>query len=246
MGAIEAVYREAYAHVRQRAGLRARRVDFRVHFYPYAGLTSTIFRRRDHYEVRLSDILEEASVRVHFSLALILLSRIDPRYRATPAEQEPYEAWTKRPEVQEAMSRVRAARGSKRTVPPEGDVYDLRRMYRRLNREYFQARLPEVELGWSEQEARSRFGHHDEDLGHIVLNRRLDSEDVPERVVEYVLYHEMLHVKHGIGRDDGGRRVMHPRAFQQDERRFEGCREAEAFLRHLASGKRGRRRTPNA
>ncbi len=245
MSAIEAVYREAYAHARQRARLRPRRVAFRVRFYPYAGLTSTIFKRRDHYEVRLSDILEDAPVRVHFSLALVLLSRIDARYEVTPQEQEPYEAWARRPAVQEAMGRVRADRGSKRTLPPEGDVYDLRRMFRRLNRAYFRARLPEVSLGWSEQEARTRFGHHDEDLGHIVLNRRLDSTDVPERVVEYVLYHEMLHVKHGIGRDDEGRRVMHPKAFKEDERRFDGWREAEAYLSHLAS-RRTRRRTPNA
>lgn len=246
MGAIEAVYREAYAHARQRAGLRARRVDFRIRFHPYAGLTSTIFRRRDHYEVRLSDMLEDAPVRVHFSLALILLSRIDPRYEATVEEHAPYETWARGPAVQEAMGKVRAARGSKRTRPPAGRVYDLRPIYRRLNRSYFGARLPEVELAWSEREARTRFGHHDEDLGHIVLNRRMDAPDVPERVVEYVLYHEMLHVKHGIGRDDDGRRVMHPRAFKRDERRFKGWREAEAFLSHLAGGGRGRRRTPNA
>ena len=63
-------------------------------------------------------------------------------------------------------------------------MHDLRSLYRRLNREYFAAALPEVELGWSEGSSRTRFGHHDEDLGTIVINRRLDGENVPPTVVD--------------------------------------------------------------
>lgn len=248
--ALEAVYREAYAHARQRAALRARRVDVRVRFYPYAGLTSTIFKRKDHYDVRLADILETAPLKVHFSLALILLAKIDHRYRVTAKEAEPYEAWSRRPEILERHSDSRRRRSRKRMRPPEGEVHDLRALYRRLNREYFEAMLPEVELGWSLRASRTRFGHHDQDLGAIVLNRRLDANDAPQHVVAYVLYHEMLHVKHGIGMDDAGRRVMHPASFKKDERAFPSHRTAERFLGRLAAQKgparRARRRPPNA
>jgi predicted metal-dependent hydrolase len=239
--ALEALYRDAYAHLRKRAGLRARRTDFRVRFYPYAGLTSTIFKRREHFEVRLADLLEHAPMSVHYSLALVLIAKIDGRFRVTPAEQEVYEAWSRQPDVLKRHGEVRRRRGRKRMLSPEGKVYDLRALYRRLNREYFDALLPEVELGWSEGSSRTRFGHHDEDLGSIVLNRRLDSKDVPRRVVAYVLYHEMLHVRFGIGMDDAGRRVMHPPAFKREERRFPAYRSAERLLARMAAGRRRHR-----
>jgi hypothetical protein len=228
--------------------MRARRVDFRVRFYPYAGLTSTIHKREDHYEVKLADILESAPLKVHYALAAILLGKMEKRLQPSAAHTEAYEVWARRPDVLERHSKTRQARARKRTLrPPQGQVHDLKALYRRLNREYFGAVLPEVELGWSAQAGRTRFGYHDSDLGTIVINRRLDEQDVPAIVVAYVLYHEMLHVKHGIGFSDDGRRVMHPPQFKADERLFPAYASAERHLARLArERRRATRRAPKS
>jgi hypothetical protein len=66
-----------------------------------------------------------------------------------------------------------------------------------------------------------------------VISRSLDVPEVPEFLVEYVLYHEMLHVKHRP-RIISGRRINHHAAFRADERRFAYYAEAMAYLDRLA------------
>ena len=63
-----------------------------------------------------------------------------------------------------------------------------------------------------------------------LVSRSLDREGVPPGVLDYVMYHEMLHIRHG-SEYSGGRRRIHTGEFRSDERRFEGWREAEAWLR---------------
>lgn len=244
MGRLDALYREVWDRHRRRAGMRELVRDFRVSFRPYAGFKANIRHRDGHFDVRISDVLQDAPMSVHESLAMDLVGQLHARYQLRPQDRAAYDEWVHRPENLARHSEARRQRGRRQHLGPQGDHYDLETMYRRLNREYFDALLPTVRLGWSVQRSRTRFGYHDGDLDLIVLNRRLDSPEVPEDVVAFVLYHEMLHVKHGIGRRDDGRRSLHPPAFQADERRFPGQREADAFLTGLA-GQRPRKRLRN-
>jgi hypothetical protein len=61
----------------------------------------------------------------------------------------------------------------------------------------------------------------------------LDSNDVPDYVVEYVLYHEMLHIKHPA-RLINGRRHRHTSAFRFDERKFVDYEKAQQWIERLA------------
>ena len=51
--------------------------------------------------------------------------------------------------------------------------------------------------------------------------------------MEYILYHEMLHIKHPA-RLINGRRYYHTSAFRQDERRFPHYEQAQRWLERLA------------
>jgi hypothetical protein len=62
-----------------------------------------------------------------------------------------------------------------------------------------------------------------------VISRALDHPDIPQFVLEYVLYHEMLHVKHPPGRRQG-RTVYHSSAFREDEKQFERFTDATKWL----------------
>jgi predicted metal-dependent hydrolase len=52
---------------------------------------------------------------------------------------------------------------------------------------------------------------------------------VPRYVVEYVLFHEMLHIHHPT-KHVNGRRYNHTPAFRRDERKFSHYKEAEEWI----------------
>jgi len=54
----------------------------------------------------------------------------------------------------------------------------------------------------------------------------------PRYAVEYLLYHEMLHLKHPV-KLRGLRRCVHPRAFKDEEKLFPQLKEAQAFIKRL-------------
>jgi len=55
---------------------------------------------------------------------------------------------------------------------------------------------------------------------------------VPAYVLEYIVYHEMLHLKHPV-KLRGSRRCVHSAEFQAEEKLFPGVAEANAFLKRL-------------
>jgi len=59
-----------------------------------------------------------------------------------------------------------------------------------------------------------------------------DSRKVPRYVLDYVMYHELLRIKHGIGYSEGKRRA-HTKAFREDERKFARYNQARDWLRSL-------------
>ena len=206
---------------------------FDIMFRPYAALRSNI--RYDCearcMRARLSDLLLAAPPEVLEALATMLLSRLyDKRVPATA--RRAYGGWVYSARTQERMLEARRARGSKRMLPAQGRFRDLDLLFDSLNQRFFQASLRKPELGWSDQASRRRLGHFDPAHDAIVVSSILDSPDVPVLALEYVLYHEMLHVKHPC-RFGGGGRCVHTEEFRADERRFSGYEEARRVLRAI-------------
>jgi predicted metal-dependent hydrolase len=65
-----------------------------------------------------------------------------------------------------------------------------------------------------------------------VLSRIFDHPSVPAYAVEYIVYHEMLHLKHPV-RLRGSRRCVHSAEFQAEEKLFPELANAKAFLKSL-------------
>lgn len=211
-----------------------------VQFYPYTGLSSTIRLREGRIYVRLSDILRQAPPEVLYALACILIAKL---YRLKPSKDHEriYREYTLRPSVVEASESTRRERGYKMTTSPRGNVYDLDEIFSDLNARYFADRLDRPNLSWSQRRTRRVLGHHDHIHDAIVVSRTLDDPRIPRFVVEYVLYHEMLHVAHPP-RVVSGRTIYHSRQFRNDERRFERFDEAVKWMDKLASPPQRRRR----
>src|ERR1700730_735704 len=199
-----------------------------VRFYPYAGLHHTIRLRSGRLYVRLSDICKDSSSKIHRALAFILVAKLLSK-RTPVAHEREYREYTSRPEVQRASDLARRGRGRKMVSSPQGRVYDLDRMFARLNRRYFQSELEKPTITWSQRRTRRILGHHDRVYATITISKSLDSLDVPEWFVEYIVYHEMLHIKHPA-RLVKGRRYYHTGAFRADERRFVYYDDAQRWL----------------
>jgi hypothetical protein len=201
-------------------------------FYPYAGLSSTIRLRNGHIYARVSDILEKAPDEVLFALACILIAKLYRR-KAPKVQQELYRSYITQQPVADASDSTRRQRGYKLTTSPRGAHYDLEELFDSLNARYFDGELTRPLLSWSTRKARRVLGHHDNIHSVIIISRALDTAETPRFVVEYVLYHEMLHIKHPQRYVDG-RKIIHGAEFRAEERRFQNFLEANKWLEQIA------------
>jgi len=209
--------------------------EIHISFYPFAGLNHTIRLRRQQIYVRLSDIVRDAPASVHRALAFILVGKLFNK-RVGTEYQNLYRQYAYHPDVQRKSDLARQQRGRKVIGSSIGREHNLDRLFARLNRRYFNNELTPPTLTWSARKTRRILGHHDYVHETIVISRSLDNDDVPEFLVEFVLYHEMLHMKHRP-KLSNGRRVYHTAAFRADERRFDYYDAAMAELEKLSNRK---------
>jgi hypothetical protein len=215
-----------------RIGCEGRPPHFHVEFYPYSNLTLTIRRRDDLMYVRFSDLLQRAPLEVREGAAALLLARVF-RKRTPSALVQPYLLYARSDRTRERITRMRRHRVRRVATFPQGRLFDLAAMFDQLNQQYFAGELEHPHIGWSTRSWRRQFGCYDPGPHQIVLNRRMDRRGVPQFVVEYVLFHEMLHVKHPTRRS-GCSLLSHSREFRQEERRFAQFDLARKFLDRLA------------
>jgi hypothetical protein len=205
---------------------------FRVEFYAYASLVLTIRRREDLVFVRFSDLLRRAPLPVLEGAAALLISRVYRR-KAPRALTAPYLNYARSNRTRSRISRMRRRRVRLASAGPQGRHFNLEKMFEQLNEEYFSGSLQRPHIGWSTRTWRRQFGCYDPGPNQILLNRRMDHPAVPQVAVEYVLYHEMLHVKHPTRRS-GCSLVSHSPEFRAEEKLFPHFTQARKLLDRLA------------
>jgi len=202
-----------------------------IRFYPYAGLHHTIRVRAGRVYVRISDLFQTAPPEVIRALAFLLVARL--LSRKPPRDQERiYRSYAFSPELLRASDIARRQRGRKVISSAIGQVYDLERIFAKLNRRYFDGEIEKPVLTWSKRRARSILGHHDAAHETITISKILDSREVPEWFVEYILFHEMLHIKHPA-LIVNGRRYYHTTAFRAEEQSYPRYQHAQEWLDHV-------------
>lgn len=216
---------------RQLAGNR-RVPEIEVRFYPYARLHNTIRLRSGRVHVRLSNICRDAPHSVLRAIAFMLVAKMLSKPVPEFYEHQ-FREYACSPQILRAEDIARQRHGRKVIASARGRFYDLEKMFDRLNRLYFDGRIEKPTLTWSQRRTRRILGHHDSAHDTIVISKTLDARDVPEWFVEYILYHEMLHIKHPARIIDG-RRYYHTNAFRADERRFPRYEEAQLWLERIA------------
>ncbi len=226
-----AAFRRSY----RRLGLAGEAPTFDVRFRPFASLRAGIrYEAQGRIAAQLSDLVQDAPAEVLDALATILLAKLYQR-RVPGRARRTYRRWLNLPQTYSRMLAARRARGRRHALPPEGRVHDLEAAFDRLNARYFASRLRKPRLGWSHRPSRRRLGSYDPAHDAITVSSVLDRPEVPPLAVDYVLFHEMLHVRHPVLPARGGRQV-HTADFRADERCFEGLAAAKRILRGLFGG----------
>jgi predicted metal-dependent hydrolase len=119
----------------------------------------------------------------------------------------------------------------------EGQHHNLQIVLNRLNKKYFAEKI-EVQIGWARSPARkgrknkktvsralATYNYSDHT---IRVSPILDAADIPEYVIDWIVYHEMLHHVLPVEKIQGKHRY-HTHRFKTLERAFIHYREAKAW-----------------
>ena len=225
--ALTEILQRAYRELRPRAPLP----EFEVQFFPFANINNTIRLREGRLRIRFSDLLEGAPEPVLHAIAHILLAKIY-RKDIDPQQAARYRRYIGGRDLSAKAHLVRQMRGRKQLRGAQGHTYNLEQIFDQLNTRFFHGLLGRPNMTWSRERARHALGHYDPAHNAIVISRVFDHPGVPRYAVEYLVYHEMLHLKHPV-RLRGSRRCVHPPQFQHEEKLFPELEKAKAFLKRL-------------
>jgi hypothetical protein len=210
-----------------------------ITFYPYVSTKSTVRERNGRLVVRISDHLHDAPDAALRGLMGILLCRAKriSEARVDPGDRAAYHEAIDNDAVEERRGDSRRKRGRKE-IQPVGHHRSLLESFLRVTIE-MEMQLPSApRLSWSKTRSNRRFGHQDKDHDCIVISRTLDDDKVPEFVLDYVVYHELLHIVIPPRRGSGTKRIVHPKEFKVAEAKFPQRADAERWLSKLARRKR--------
>jgi hypothetical protein len=221
------IFEQEYRALRPRAPMPPIQVRFRR----FTSLNTRIRLREGQILASLSDLLEGAPDSVLHAIAHILLAKLYKK-PIDAAHNLRYKRFCTSAAVTRQAELIRHARGTKRYFGPEGRFFNLEEVFDTLNMRFFGGLMGRPELTWSEHHAKRSLGHYDAAHNTIVVSRVFDRPSSPRYAIEYLLYHEMLHLKHPV-RMRGLRRCVHSREFKAEEARFPQLAEALAFIKRL-------------
>jgi len=222
-----AIFRRVHREIRPRAPIPSIHLEFK----PFANADSRIRLENGVVSVRVTDLLEGAPAPVIEALAHILLGKL---YRKPAARQyeHRYRLYLNRRDMRRRINVVRQERGRKIHLGSQGTVHNLEAVFEELNREHFGGMMARPGLGWSHIRSRARLGHFDPSHNMIVISRIFDDPRAPRLALEYVMFHEMLHLHYPVDHS-GSRRCVHTPEFKAHEKQFPKFKEARALLKKM-------------
>jgi len=221
------IFLETYSELRPGTALP----ELKVEFFAFANVNNTIRLRNGKLLVRVSDLLEGAPDAVLRAIAHILLAKmyrkpVDRGYAAR------YRRYIGSHDIMRKAHLIRQMRGRKMLRSARGRFYDLDAVFEELNTRFFHGLMARPRMSWSQTKTRRILGHYDPAHNAIIVSRIFDHPAVPRYVLDYIVYHEMLHLKHPV-KLRGSRRCVHSPEFQKEEKLFPQAADANTFLKRL-------------
>jgi hypothetical protein len=205
--------------------------ELAVEFCRFANADSFIRLEEGRLALRISDLLAGAPAPVLEALAYMLIGKL---YRKPVPRIYPhrYRLYLNRRDVRRQAHIVRQIRGRKFISGPKGEHRDLEEVFERLNVGHFDGLMARPLLGWSRGSSRGLLGHFDPAHNAIIISRIFDRAEAPPLALDYVMFHEMLHLRYPVDHN-GARRRVHTREFREAEKEFPQWKEAKEILKRL-------------
>ncbi|MBF0345286.1 MAG: DUF45 domain-containing protein [Nitrospirae bacterium] len=136
--------------------------------------------------------------------------------------------------INKSVDSIRNVVDKKITTIHQGKHYNLLSLYNNINEEYFSGAVKAI-ITWGKKSAKQRvktrrLGSFHNPSNVIRINTVLDKSTIPPYVIEYVVYHEMLHAYIGVAMING-KRYIHTIEFKRREMLFREYTRAVAFLK---------------
>lgn len=123
----------------------------------------------------------------------------------------------------------------KTKLSTKGDVYNLQAIFDKLNAKYFGGKL-RLLITWfgtkkPKTGTRIALGLYQDTLKLIKIHRILDNRRFPHFVIEYVIYHEMVHFLQPPYVDKNGVTKIHHKEFKAKEEEYEFFHRADQWIK---------------
>ncbi|MGI5964907.1 MAG: hypothetical protein ACOX8L_03535 [Candidatus Methanomethylophilaceae archaeon] len=194
-------------------------------FAPFANFKTRWHNRGRSFVYEVTDYLSGAPDSVLFAYTDAVVAK-SAGYRKEYGYE--YHRWISSPEFIEENRPSYIARSRNITRSPEGTHRSLYDSLDRLISSGFLdgSVLRDSYFTWTKRPGYTKVGSCNTVFRVVSVSSSLDSEDVPEEVLDYVVYHECLHLSGGYR---PGKRP-HDREFRMAEREFPYWKKAEKFL----------------
>lgn len=204
--------------------------NIKAEFYPYTSIKHTIRKKNGIILIRVSDTFVDAPEKVLLCLGRILLAKL----HKTPVMQKDrriYNQYVTSEPLQKKASRM--INRKRHTKIIKGRYKDLEKSFERVNNQYFNGSMEKPVLTWSVKRSKRTFGRYDVERDIVYISQVLDSPEIPEEFLDFIMYHELLHKKYGITIRKGKRR-MHTPEFKREEKKFRNYEKMKLLMEKIA------------
>ena len=204
---------------------------FVLEIYPYSSRLYNIMPSQRSAAIRLHEAMDFMHDSQCRDLARFTADR---RWRELRQLFHDYQA--SEPRYKELLDLFRNIRVSREPVNnTRGRFYDLEEVFRTCNQRNFGGRMPRPRgLTWSQRVNHSTMGTYNLNEDTVTVNRGLDRRDVPAYVVDFIMYHELLHKLLGV-KTVGSRRHAHTPEFRKLEQAHPHYQQTQDFLKKNSS-----------
>jgi predicted metal-dependent hydrolase len=203
-----------------------KKYPLKAQFYITKSLRHTIELNSRQVIIRVAEPFRSVPEKILTSLGLILLAKLF-RYKIDRKLNQSYRSYVEqnlsplyKPKLRKPSSKYTAY----------GKVYDLDLIFDTLNSRYFNNKLDKPILGWSINKSYTRLGFYVSEKNLLVISRIFDSPKAPQEVVDFLVYHEMLHIHISVKKVNGRRRI-HPPEFYRLEKMFPNYEKIQAWIK---------------
>jgi predicted metal-dependent hydrolase len=191
----------------------------------------TVKQTKDGLLVQAHEGFVGAPDRVIKALVMATLSGKDARDKKGKTYLETVKAYTHSAAFRKIASQVDIER-RRASQDSRGQHFDLEAIFHKVNQAYFNGEMPKPNLVWNKTLTHRKFGHYHSASDTVMLSISLDRASIPAYVLEFVMYHELLHKQIGT-KNHKGRQYAHTQAFREAEAKFPRREQAEAALNRL-------------